>query len=235
VAIEVPFKIDNERWREFYCEAAAERAASLDAGQYEFTKNQVFQYTAILALTDPDGQSPIIPGFTNRGASLFISAMTWLTADYPEPFHYYAGVFGPDGLPVDLQYTPFEWGLEAVSNINPYRSMAYMADIAALRCDDVDLPYDDHLAEVTVPVMAVGAGGGFGHLIGYTTSLLGSTDVTVLNVSLTPEMMFDFGTSDMVWATNAPDLVFQPVLEWIEGRSRREVPEEPRVAVNAGP
>ena len=38
--------------------------------------------------------------------------------------------------------------------------------------DALDLPFDDHLGEITVPILAVGAGGYFGNLIEYTTTLL---------------------------------------------------------------
>jgi hypothetical protein len=51
-------------------------------------------------------------------------------------------------------------------------------DQNALPCNELDLPYDDHLAEVKVPILYVGARGGFGEYGVYSTTLLGSRDVT---------------------------------------------------------
>jgi hypothetical protein len=109
-----------------------------------------------------------------------------------------------------------------------------MADIDALRCDEYDLPYDDHLGDVTVPILAVGAGGGYGHLLDDTTDRLGSSDVTIHNVSLSPEMMFDVGDIDLTFSTLSPELVFPPILEWIQGHASRDVPEAPALSVNTG-
>ena len=80
---------------------------------------------------------------------------------------------------------------------------------------DFALPYDDYLAEVKVPVLYVGAEGGFGHSGEYSTTLLGSTDVTTLNVSLLPDPSLDFGHSDLFWADNAQTVAWEPIYNWV--------------------
>lgn len=37
-------------------------------------------------------------------------------------------------------------------------------------CDEIDLPHDDFLGEIAVPVMCVGAGGGYGEFRGMLNS-----------------------------------------------------------------
>ena len=58
----------------------------------------------------------------------------------------------------------------------------------------------------------------FGEYGIYTTTLLGSTDVTTHVVSLVPAeaRLFDFGHADLFLATDAPVLVWQPILSWLQ-------------------
>jgi hypothetical protein len=85
----------------------------------------------------------------------------------------------------------------------------------ALQCNELDLPYDDHLAEVKVPVLYVGARGGFGEHGDYSTTLLGSRDVTTMHITLLPEQPLDFGHSDLFWAENAPTVSWEPIYNWV--------------------
>ena len=60
--------------------------------------------------------------------------------------------------------------------------------------------------------------GGFGEYGIYTTTLLGSTDVTTRVVDLQPDelRLFDYGHADLFLGTDAETLVWQPILEWIQ-------------------
>lgn len=68
-----------------------------------------------------------------------------------------------------------------------------------------------------MPLFYVGAYGGQGEAGNYSTTLVGSTDVSILMVSLHPaeEIALDFGHVDLFTADNAPSLVWTPVLNWI--------------------
>jgi hypothetical protein len=78
-------------------------------------------------------------------------------------------------------------------------------------------PYTDHLGDITLPVFDLGAAGGVGPYTAATTSYLGSTDVQVLYVSVgAPDPALEFGHVDLFTASNAPTLVWQPVLEWVQ-------------------
>ncbi|CAD7782394.1 hypothetical protein DMNBHIDG_03069 [Candidatus Methanoperedenaceae archaeon GB37] len=63
--------------------------------------------------------------------------------------------------------------------------------------DEVEVPYDDYLSEINIPVFYVGAAGGFGEYGIYTVTLLGSTDKKTLIVQLYPPeaVALDYGHS----------------------------------------
>jgi hypothetical protein len=68
-----------------------------------------------------------------------------------------------------------------------------------------------------VPVLYVGAGGGIGRTGLYSTTLLGSTDVTSDIVSFYPptESKIDFGHVDLFFARDAEQLVWAPIAQWL--------------------
>ena len=76
---------------------------------------------------------------------------------------------------------------------------------------------DDNLVNVTVPVLYIGADGGFGTSGLFSTTLLGSTDKETLIVDLTPDQLHDFGHSDLFLGIGAQTLVWEPLLDWLHG------------------
>jgi hypothetical protein len=84
-------------------------------------------------------------------------------------------------------------------------------------CYDVVAPFDDHLAEVTLPILYVGAAGGWGERAYYAVTLTGSTDITKSIVQLHPnsEPELDFGHADLFTAKDAETLVWQPIGDWL--------------------
>jgi len=187
----------------------------------------VMKYIAYLAVTAPDDPSPIIPGFTNKQAALFVLSATYATFDPdPEPpdikpyvpfYHYLAGTFDENGIPQGLQFTNFDFVLDIALATPSFMSIGEDIDGEALMSDMVDVPYDDHLGEIKIPVFYVGAAGGFGEYGVYTVTLLGSTDKSTLVVKLYPPeaVALDYGHADLLWADNAESLVWQPIYEWI--------------------
>ena len=99
----------------------------------------------------------------------------------------------------------------------PFQPTRQLADSELLTCDEQDVPWDDHLEDITNPILYVGAGGGFGEYGLYTTTLLGSTDVTTRIVDLQPDTarLLDFSHADLFIATDAETLVWDPILDWI--------------------
>jgi len=174
-----------------------------------------------LAATSPDTLSPA-PGFTtftNRQVALLLGSATHiLFAPYPPvPFyHLSAGAFGPDSLPTGLQFTKEAYFYDYLQTAAPFQSSTEQAETEGLLCGD-DLPYDDNLAQVTVPVLYVGAGGGFGDFGLDTLDRLGSADKSSVVVKMYgPEgRPVEFGHADIYLADNARELVWTPVYDWL--------------------
>jgi hypothetical protein len=215
IPVSACYKTNDIDWQNYFCANAQNYAEMLRAGNYVDTRGQMFATLSSLALQDPEGKSPFVPGFTNKGAILFIASMTWESLQFPDESHYLGGLF-QFGLPVDLKYSNIKVALEGTQQIDPFAPARYIFEVEAIKCDRFDLPFDDHLGDITVPVFAVCSGGFMRGLTGYTTTLLGSSDVTVLIVSRVSELMNDICILYISHGTRAPTLFCQPMLEWVE-------------------
>ena len=226
IPVDIYLKTDVEELRLAAC---TRYQGSLPAWQGGTFQNNIGSLVATiwsLATADPNGASPILPGFTNRQAALAVGSMTFIFFPPglgPVPlYHFTGGTFDTHGLPTGLLYTPESRLLTLEQGSAPFQPAKELLDGDAAICDDpaiVDVPFDDHLDDIQVPVFYVGADGGFGYYGLHTISLLGSTDVTTHVVDLQPAaaQLADFGHADIFLATNAETLVWQPILNWIQG------------------
>ena len=182
-----------------------------------------------LAIAAPAEPSPIVSGLSNRQTALLAGAATFQLlppgGSFAPFYHFAGGTFDVSGLPNGLAYQDEAGFFDFFTGAAPFEPLQLLADGDAAICesaDTIDVPdvaFDDHLGEITVPVLYVGAGGGFGDLGVYTTTLLGSSDVTHHLVSLTPSArLFDLGHADIFQADAADTLFWQPILDWIESR-----------------
>lgn len=190
-----------------------------DAGWYFFDNRTTIAW-AKLAQTDPDGESPTTPPLTNLQFAMENAGRLYFWPLYP--FHPWAVVRDSSGIAVAGRYTPTHEILEnfATSPVYPIPN-AMNADDFGTSCGTTDSPYDDNLGEIRVPVLYIGAAGGFGNLGEYTTQLLGSEDVTKIMVQLRPDddAANDFGHMDPFTADQAPRLVWEPIHAWIVARA----------------
>jgi hypothetical protein len=222
IPADCPYKDNNESNRVQACAFAASLKSLIDSGTFVDTAGgYLFLLMGQLARTDPDGASPIVPGATNRQAVLYLGAATYLFAPFPPFWHYFAGTFDEFGVPTGLQYTTYEGMLDFLATASPYEPLGFEYDVYSIWCDEIAVPFDDHLAEITVPVLYVGAAGGLGETGIYSTTLLGSADVQTLMVRLHPveDLALDFGHIDLWTAANARNLVWTPILHWIQSHS----------------
>ena len=99
----------------------------------------------------------------------------------------------------------------------PHQSLRESAESDALWCGQGPAPIDFALDRIQVPLFYVGAAGGFGDLGLYSTTRVGSTDVTTLVVRRlsADREAEDFGHGDLLYATDAPALVWRPLASWI--------------------
>lgn len=216
------FSPENQELRDDAYERYLAVKAKYDSGIYYSDEGAVMKYIAYLAATAPDDPSQIIPGFTNKQAALFVLSATYATFEPPlkpyVPFyHYLAGIFDEFGIPQRLQFTNLDFTLDIALATPSFMSIGEDIDGEALMSDKVEVPYDDHLSEIKIPVFYVGAAGGFGEYGVYTVALLGSTDKKTLVVQLYPPeaVALDYGHADILWADNAQSLVWQPIYNWI--------------------
>jgi hypothetical protein len=223
IPVDIFLKTDQEDLRQAACARAAGDRAALDAGAYQNASGQLFSTLGSLALTAPSAPSPIVPGLTNREAALLAGSATYVLLPPGQSFvpfyHFVGGTFTADGRPAGLSYTPERAWFDFERGASPYEPTRVLLDGEETLCDQIDVPFDDHLGEIRVPVFYLGVGGGFGEYGIYTTTLLGSTDVTTRVVRLLPpaQRALDLGHADIWNATAAPSLFWQPILDWIAG------------------
>ncbi|HEX9945646.1 MAG TPA: hypothetical protein VGG03_26850 [Thermoanaerobaculia bacterium] len=221
IPVDIYLKTDVPQLKAFACQRQQNTEAALAAGGYASTAGGLVAVLGALAVADPNGTSILGPGFTNRQAGLLVGEATFafLAGLEPAPFyHFTGGTFDADGKPSGLLYSN-EQDLFAFEQASaPFQPNRELADADAATCEQTDVAFDDHLAEITVPVLYIGAGGGFGEYGIYTTTLLGSTDVATLIVSLVPAeaRIVDFGHADLFLANDAEVLVWQPLLSWVQ-------------------
>ena len=184
-----------------------------DSGQYQCDVSWL-DLLGQLAETEPDGESPIIPGLTNLQAALFIGAGQIGGPDVT--FHFVAGVLDDTGFPIDFQLMTIQQWVDFLQSSVPFEPTLFIAESEALTTDGWPLPFNDHFSEITVPVFNVAAKGGFRELTEYGTTFLGSTDVTHHIVEIpSPDILTEFGHIDLLAGDNAMTKVWQPMLEWI--------------------
>lgn len=176
-----------------------------------------FKPVGFLARTDPDGASPIFPGFTNLQVSLFYGGGQ-VFGDGVN-FHY-LGNYLDNGFPAAFRFISNEKWYDFLESAPPFEPVLFIAEYDALISGVIDLPFDDHFAEIKVPIFNVGAGGGFGEDIIYGTTFLGSTDITHHIASINGlDPLEDFGHIDIFTANEAKYLAWKPIYNWIKSHS----------------
>jgi hypothetical protein len=198
-------------------------AVRMRNGEYENLDGLATVQASELSKYSPDDPSPIITGFTNKQAFLFLMTSTFATSQPPlEPYvpfyHYLEGRFDENGMPTGLKYTDINL-IYDLSKIMPiYDSQSKLMDLEAVLSDKVDVPYDDHLGDVDVPVFYIGSAGGFGKYGLYILDLLSSNDKKSLIISYYPDeyAALDYGHADLMWTPGAKDLAWRPMLDWIK-------------------
>jgi len=229
IPVEAPYKVDpNDAYSVgFFCNAYSQLAGYLAGGVYQLD-NATYILVGQLAETAPDKNSRLLRGYTNEQFAIGIGSLTFaLITPITPTYHFTAGTFGPGkrqdlnvgvGRPEGLIYTDVALFIDALQLATPIESVRYAADTAAISCGATDVPYDDHLAEIDIPVLYVGAAGGIGELGLYTTTLLKAADLSVHLVQLEPSerALFDFGHSDLFQAAAAQWDVWEGVLMWLK-------------------
>jgi hypothetical protein len=225
IPVDIYLKTDAEDLRQAACTRYLGSLPAWQGGTFQNGNGSLIATIQSLAAADPNGASPILPGFTNYQAALAVGSMTFIFFPPglgPVPvYHFTGGTFDANSLPNGLLYTPEARLLALEQGSSPFQPARELLDADAATCDDpniADVPFDDHLDDIKVPIFYVGADGGFGSYGLHTTSLLGSTDVTSHVVDLQPAaaQLAEIGHADIFLANDAETLFWQPILSWIQ-------------------
>ncbi len=173
-----------------------------------------FANLGFLAVNDPGGISPFVPGFTNEQTALFGGIIQWYA---PIPFHYMAGVF-ENNMPVGFQFVKKAQWFDYMTTLAPYLPTKYLVDRSNFICEFTDSPFDDHLGKVRLPILNVAPAGGFGDLTMFGFTKMPKAEVTHLMPSFMPPhlAMIDYGHIDLFLANNAETTVWKPMLDWLK-------------------
>lgn len=214
IAIDVPIKTTSAVWNQAWESEIELYKEPYDQGIYEVGWG--ITLVASLGRTNPSGDSPLFPGFTNKEVVLFFGcANSWVSES---PFHYWAADWSDD-FPANPKYTTYEQILDFFGSAIEYQPNRFEYEFVTLVGNTHDSPFDDHFAAIKAPIFNISPRGGFDDLLAYGSGLTGSTDVTNLIVSLeTPEnALIDFGHVDLFTAYNAQTMWWEDLLGWLQG------------------
>lgn len=214
IPLDVFLVTDDPQAGALACDRLADARARLDAGEVA-QSNQVIALLGQLALGAPDQPSPLVPFLTNAQLLDLIGAD--VDPRLSPTFHRVGGVIDFATLDTELLFTRQEHWFAHNAAAAPWEPLRVPLEAEEVTCPGVESPLDDHLAEITVPVLYVGAAGGFGETGIHNTTLLASTDVSSLVVQRLSdaERARDYGHADLFLADDAETLVWRPILEWI--------------------
>lgn len=226
------FGPEGEAPRQAACVRAQAGNAILSQGRYEGNLAGPGAGLAIIAVgqgavnaptTNAPAPLPPLP-FGQLGVALGASTYAFISnpaagIEAPVPFyHFTAGQFAGSTL-TGLKYTNPRQFFDFLSTAQPYQDLRQQVEGDELLCGTKKLPYDDSLKEVKVPVLYVGAGGGFGRYGEFSaTKQLGAKDISVQRVQFLPEAdrAADFGHADLWLGNNAAANVWEPIFKWLQ-------------------
>jgi len=197
------------------CAAAQNSKTNLDNGIYS-SKSETSIFGQ-LAEASPDEPSPIFPGLTNFQAALFLGASTYELGGFTNSYwHFVAGVYDDNGIPIDLVYTSTERWIHLLAQIYvTYMPEKAQYEYSVCECNPENSTLDDHLGDINIPVIYIGCSGAIGTQGYYTVDQLGSQDVTKHLVSLNANPFLDFGHGDLFLADNADVEVWEVLRQWL--------------------
>jgi hypothetical protein len=206
---------DDEDIRQLICDRIAEEQGWFDDG-YIDSDNLTFREIGALANDAPLDPSPYFDPLDNEHGILRFVGRTHFF--YPAtPLYHLAGTFIDNGPPSAPRFTAQGLINDWFANAPPHQSWLETIDGDRLWCGDAPLPIPDHYADIEVPLFYLGAAGGYGDHGIYSTTLVGSSDVTthVVRVLDPAEEEEDYGHGDLLFADDAQDLAWEPLADWI--------------------
>jgi hypothetical protein len=157
------------------------------------------------------------PSDAHRRAALLAGEKTFALPGGPPPtprYHFTGGTFDADGNPTGLTYTDEARWFAAAAQASPYEPLQLFIDAERVMCEGAATGLDP-VSAIRVPILYVGAGGGFGRSGLATAALTGSPDERSLVVSLAADPLNDVGHADIFLARSARSLFWEGILDWL--------------------
>lgn len=84
-------------------------------------------------------------------------------------------------------------------------------------CEEKVAIIEKQLAQIKIPILYLGAAGGFGELGVYSTTRTSSKDVSIHIASKLPDELraIDYGHADIFMADDASQMVWEPLRNWL--------------------
>lgn len=215
VAVDHTFKSDDPSVRESGCQSEASARAQIDAGTLA-TDFAVTIDIGTLALEAPDEPSPLFAQLSNAELAEFAGASP--AGGAIPALHSVGGIVDPMTFETELLHSRPEAWFSFLASAGAFQPLAINRDGGAILCDQIDVPFDDGLGQIQVPIFYVGSVGGFGAFGLHTTTLVASPDVSSLLVDVPPSPEQGYGHNDLFLADGAEALVWQPILDWLVQR-----------------
>jgi len=206
---------EDEAARTFTCDSAAAERDAVAQGFVD-VNNSFFITLGELAPIAPDEPSPLDPGFTNRGLFLLTAAQTYVFFPPTESYHLAAATL-VDDVPSALSESSEDVIASWFAHAAPHQPMRESADSDGMWCGDGSGPPGPDLSRIEVPLFYLGAAGGYGDHGIYSTTRVGSSDVTTRVIRRQPASLVaaDFGHADLLFARDAPSLAWEPLAAWL--------------------
>ncbi len=215
--VDALFVTDDPQLRQEACDALDTGAARLATGT-TFDDGTFFANLGRLAATAPDDTSALAPPLTNRQLVLLLGFDAAPSGSVVPFFHFVAGTV-VDPFDFALVATPEARWIDVVLNTAPVLPIAPNQGIQAVTCARDDVPWDDHLADIDLPVLYIGAAGGIGEYGHDTLDRLTAADVTVETFAFNaPARANELGHFDLILGTDGPTTVWPRINEWLASR-----------------
>lgn len=227
IPVDIYLKTDEPALQLHACNRLAANLALVNGTtpQYEDNTGLLVSYTAAQVLGGQGAATCAHPvcapyGLSNNDLAGLIGTATFslMPDPFADAYHFTAGVTDTQADTFSLTYTDHDALLAMEAGAAPYQPLKLAIDTDRAICDDPAQPgvaFDDHLGDITVPVLYVGAAGGIGMAGEYTVSLLGSTDVTTYEISGGTIPQLEFGHADIFHTRQDPATTWEPIMTWL--------------------
>ena len=193
-------KSENENMQIDACSSVERIQKKLNNGLYVHPWGVGFIQLAALTLNSPDGFE-----ICEQVNPFGLSDCNLTNSQYYELLGTYGFFAGDQGK---LLYTdPLRFFRMGV-NLAPYWPRQIPYDTNACMCPSANVSYDDHLGEISVPILNISAGGGSNVFMTYTSSLTASKDIT-------DQMVTGYGHADLWMAYDADIHVWNNLRQWL--------------------